>query len=85
MKLIELLSTAFVISIVPLQLKLWTGHRGVHPQRMLSITGPFTALRCYKGGMEGMGKMESVILVDLKDRGERGGHRDQLGIGESKE
>ena len=67
---VELLSTAFVISIVPLQLELYTGHREVHPQGILSTQAPSPTLRCCEGGMEGMGEMVCLVLVGLKDRGE---------------
>ena len=60
------------ISIVFFQLQLCTGHRGVHPQGMLS-TQALSTLRCYVGEMEGMGEMGEMVclvLVDLKDREE---------------
>ena len=36
------------------------------------------------GGMEGMGEMVCLVLVGLKDREERLGHRDQLELGEKR-
>ena len=55
---------------LPLQLELWTGHRGVHPQGMLSTQALSPTLRYCEGGMEEMDEMECLVLVDLKDRGE---------------
>ena len=60
----------YTISIVPLQLELSTGHRGVHPQGAVSTQAPSLTLRCCEEGMEGMGEMECLVLVDLKDREE---------------
>ena len=55
---------------VLLQLELSTGHRGMHPQGMLSTQAPSLTLRCCEGGMEGMGEMESLVHVGLQDKGE---------------
>ena len=54
----------------PFQLEFYTGHRGVHPQEIVSTQAPSPTLRCCEGGMEGMGEMGFLVLVDLKDRGE---------------
>ena len=64
------LSIAFVVSIVSFQLENCTGHRGVHPQGMLSTQVPSPTLRCCEGEMEGMDEMVCLVLVGLKDRKE---------------
>ena len=64
------LVTLSTITIVFLQLDLCIGHRGVHPQEMVSTQAPFPTLRCCEGGMEGMGEMECLAPVGLKDREE---------------
>ena len=56
--------------LLPFQLELWTGHREAHPQGMLSTQAPSPTLRYCEGGMEGMGEMACLVLVDLKDREE---------------
>ena len=55
---------------LPLQLELWTGHRGVHPQGMLSTQVLSPTLRYCEGGMEEMGETVYLVLVGLKDREE---------------
>ena len=65
------MATPYTTSLnVSLQLELCTGHRGVQPQEVLSTQAPSPTLRCYEGGMEGMGEMGYLVLVDPKDRGE---------------
>ena len=57
-------------SLVSLQLELNTGHRGVHPQGTVSTQALSPTLRCCEEGMEGMGEMECLVPMGLKDRGE---------------
>ena len=65
------LATLYTISlIVSLQLKLSTGHRGVHPQGIVSTQVPFPTLRCCEGEMEGMDETVCLAPVGLKDREE---------------
>ena len=64
------LSIVFVVSIVFFQLENCTGHRGVHPQGIISTQVLSPTLRCCEGGMEGMGEMVCLVPVDLKDREE---------------
>ena len=63
-------NVAVEISLLLLQLELSTGHRGVHPQGMVSTQAPSPTLRCYEGGMEGMGETVCLVLVGPKDREE---------------
>ena len=61
---------SLVLFIVLLQLDICTGHRGMHPQAIVSIQAPFLTLRCCKEGMEGMEETVFLVPVGLKDRGE---------------
>ena len=64
-------ATLYTISlIVSLQLEFYTGHRGMHPQGIVSTQVPFPTLRCCEGGMEGMDETVCLVLVGHKDRGE---------------
>ena len=69
-KIDKRLSIVFVVSIVFFQLENCTGHRGVHPQGIISTQVLSPTLRCCEGGMEGMGEMVCLVPVDLKDREE---------------
>ena len=57
-----------------MQLELWTGHRGMHPQGMegtASTQAPYPTLRCCEGGMAGTDGMGCLVPVGHKDKGEK--------------
>ena len=67
---LNLITNAFVVSTISFQLENCTGHRGVHPQGIISTQALSPTLKCCKEGMEGMDEMVCLVLVGLKDREE---------------
>ena len=58
-----------------MQVELWTGHRGLHPQGTewtVSTLVPFPTLRCCEGGTEGMDGMGCLVPGPCGPQGQKG-------------